>query len=151
MKCPYCGHLDSKVLDSRPAEEGEAVRRRRHCEGCGRRFTTYETVEAIPLLVRKKDDNREAYDRAKLRAGILRACHKRPVAIERLDALVDSVETVLFARGEKEIDSVQIGELVMEGLREIDPVAYVRFASVYRQFTDIHNFMEELSVFSKKD
>lgn len=144
MKCPYCGHPDTRVIDSRPAEDNNAIRRRRSCDECGKRFTTYEKVETIPLIVIKKDNNREQYDRAKLEAGVLRACHKRPVSVDQISHLIDEVETEIFNMEEKEIPSNVIGELVMDKLREIDAVAYVRFASVYREFKDVNTFMNEL-------
>ncbi len=144
MKCPFCGHDNTRVIDSRPADENNSIRRRRVCDECSRRFTTYEKVETIPLIVIKKDDNRETYDRSKIEAGVLRACHKRPVSANQITKLVDDVETEIFNRGEKEIPSRVIGELVMERLKNLDAVAYVRFASVYREFKDINTFMDEL-------
>ena len=144
MRCPYCGNPDTRVIDSRPAEDKSSIRRRRSCDECGRRFTTYEKVETIPLIVIKKDDNRETYDRSKIEAGVLRACHKRPVSANQITKLVDDVETEIFNRGEKEIPSRVIGELVMDRLKNLDAVAYVRFASVYREFKDINTFMDEL-------
>ena len=145
MKCPFCGHDNTRVIDSRPADVNNSIRRRRVCDECSRRFTTYEKVETIPLIVIKKDDNRETYDRSKIEAGVLRACHKRPVSANQITKLVDDVETEIFNRGEKEIPSRVIGELVMDRLKNLDAVAYVRFASVYRQFKDINTFMEELT------
>ena len=144
MKCPFCGHANTRVIDSRPADENNSIRRRRVCDECSRRFTTYEKVETIPLIVIKKDDNRETYDRSKIEAGVLRACHKRPVSANQITKLVDDVETEIFNRGEKEIPSRVIGELVMDRLKNLDAVAYVRFASVYREFKDINTFMDEL-------
>ena len=144
MKCPFCGHDNTRVIDSRPADENNSIRRRRVCDECSRRFTTYEKVETIPLIVIKKDDNRETYDRSKIEAGVLRACHKRPVSANQITKLVDDVETEIFNRGEKEIPSRVIGELVMYRLKNLDAVAYVRFASVYREFKDINTFMDEL-------
>ena len=144
MKCPYCGYLDTRVIDSRPADDRNSIRRRRSCDECGKRFTTYEKVETIPLIVIKKDNNREEYDRAKIEAGVLRACYKRPVSAESIQELVNAVETEIFSREEKEISSSIIGEMVMEKLKELDAVAYVRFASVYREFKDVNTFMEEL-------
>lgn len=144
MKCPFCGHDNTRVIDSRPADENNSIRRRRVCDECNRRFTTYEKVETIPLIVIKKDDNRETYDRSKIEAGVLRACHKRPVSANQITKLVDDVETEIFNRGEKEIPSRVIGELVMDRLKNLDAVAYVRFASVYREFKDINTFMDEL-------
>ena len=144
MKCPFCSHENTRVIDSRPAEENNSIRRRRVCDVCSRRFTTYEKVETIPLIVIKKDDNREAYDRSKIEVGVLRACHKRPVSADNVNALVDEVETDIFNREEKEINSRVIGELVMNKLKDLHAVAYVRFASVYREFKDINTFMDEL-------
>ena len=144
MKCPFCGHDNTRVIDSRPADENNSIRRRRVCDECSRRFTTYEKVETIPLIVIKKDDNRETYDRSKIEAGVLRACHKRPVSANQITGLVDDVETEVFNRGEKEISSRVIGELVMDRLKSLDAVAYVRFASVYREIKDINTFMDEL-------
>ena len=143
MKCPYCGADDTKVIDSRPAEDN-SIRRRRECEDCGRRFTTYEKVELIPLYVIKKDNSREKYDRSKLMGGVLRACHKRPVSIDQVNGLVDAVEKEIYNREEKEVPSSVIGELVMNHLKDLDAVAYVRFASVYREFKDVNTFMNEL-------
>ena len=144
MKCPFCGHENTRVIDSRPADENNSIRRRRVCDVCSKRFTTYEKIETIPLIVIKKDDNREAYDRSKVEAGILRACHKRPVSADSINLLVDSVETEVFNREEKEVQSRVIGEMVMNKLKDLDAVAYVRFASVYREFKDINTFMDEL-------
>lgn len=145
MKCPYCNQDNTRVVDSRPVDDNNAIRRRRMCDECGRRFTTYEKVETIPLVVIKKDQNREQYDRSKLEGGILRACHKRPVPVQEISRLVDRVETEIFNREEKEVPSTVIGELVMNYLKDLDAVAYVRFASVYRQFKDIDTFMSELN------
>lgn len=144
MKCPYCGYNESKVVDSRPTDEEAAIRRRRECEKCGKRFTTYEKVEGLPLIVVKKDGSREVYQRNKIINGLLRACQKRPVSVSQIEALVDDIEKELYNSMEKEIDSKKIGEMVMDRLRKIDDVAYVRFASVYRQFKDINTFLEEL-------
>lgn len=144
MKCPFCGHDNTRVIDSRPAEENNAIRRRRACDECNKRFTTYEKIETIPLIIIKKDNNREVYDRSKIEAGVLRACHKRPVSVEQINQLVDSVEVEIFNREEKEISSQAIGELVMDKIKDLDAVAYVRFASVYREFKDINTFMDEL-------
>ena len=144
MKCPYCGHENTRVIDSRPAEENNSIRRRRVCDECEKRFTTYEKIETIPLIVIKKDNNRETYDRSKIEAGVLRACHKRPISANRINQLIDDVETAIFAREEKEISSQVIGELVMNKLKDLEAVAYVRFASVYREFKDINTFMDEL-------
>lgn len=144
MKCPYCGHENTRVIDSRPAEDNNSIRRRRICDEGDKRFTTYEKVETIPLIIIKKDNNRETYDRAKIEAGVLRACHKRPISAEQIKKLVDDVETEIFNREEKEIPSNLIGEMVMERLKDLEAVAYVRFASVYREFKDINTFMDEL-------
>ena len=144
MKCPFCGHDNTRVIDSRPADENNSIRRRRVCDECSRRFTTYEKVETIPLIVIKKDDNRETYDRSKIEAGVLRACHNRPVSAQELTRLVDEVENEISNLEEKEIPSQVIGELVMNKLKDLDAVAYVRFASVYREFKDINTFMDEL-------
>ncbi len=150
MKCPFCGHANTRVIDSRPAEENNSIRRRRACDECDKRFTTYEKVETIPLIIIKKDNNRETYDRSKIEAGVLRACHKRPISANQINQLVDEVETEIFNREEKEISSNVIGELVMNKLKDLEAVAYVRFASVYREFKDINTFMEELkSVLNK--
>lgn len=145
MKCPFCGYTESKVIDSRPTDEDSRIRRRRECLGCGKRFTTYEIIESLPVIVVKKDKSREAFDRAKLLGGLLRACEKRPVSVETLERAIDAIEVKLQNSLEREIPSVQIGEYAMEALKEIDEVAYVRFASVYRQFTDINNFHEEIN------
>ena len=144
MKCPYCNNEDTRVIDSRPAEDGNSIRRRRSCDACGKRFTTYEKVETIPLIIIKKDNNREQYDRAKIEAGILRACYKRPVSAEAIQRTIEAIETEIFKREEKEISSNLIGEIVMEKLKNLDPVAYVRFASVYREFKDVNTFVAEL-------
>ncbi|MCB7304651.1 transcriptional regulator NrdR [Bariatricus massiliensis] len=144
MKCPYCGNDDTRVIDSRPAEDGNSIRRRRSCDTCGKRFTTYEKVETIPLIIIKKDNSREQYDRAKIEGGVLRACYKRQVSAADIQRTIDSIETDIFSREEKEIPSSIIGEIVMERLKELDAVAYVRFASVYREFKDVDTFMAEL-------
>ena len=144
MKCPYCSNPDTRVIDSRPAEDGSSIRRRRSCDVCGKRFTTYEKVETIPLIIIKKDNNRETYDRSKIEAGVLRACHKRPVSAGQIDKLVEEVETEIFNMEEREISTQDIGEMVMNKLKDMDAVAYVRFASVYREFKDINTFMDEL-------
>ena len=144
MKCPYCGEENTKVIDSRPAEENNAIRRRRQCLKCKKRFTTYEKVENIPLIVIKKEDIREPYDRGKIEAGIVRSCHKRPVSYEQIVSAVEDVENKIFNMEKKEISSRVIGEIVMERLKELDQVAYVRFASVYREFKDVNTFMDEL-------
>ncbi|MBC5582177.1 transcriptional regulator NrdR [Anaerofilum sp. BX8] len=144
MKCPYCGEVESKVIDSRPADDGERIRRRRECLSCQKRFTTYEIVETVPLMVVKKDRSREAFDRQKLLNGLMRACEKRPVAVGTLERAVDEIEQSLLNTLDREVTSLEIGELAMAQLKNIDEVAYVRFASVYRQFSDINTFMDEL-------
>ena len=144
MKCPYCGKDNTRVIDSRPADDGDSIRRRRECDECHKRFTTYEKVETIPMIVIKKDNNREAYDRAKVEGGVFRACHKRPVSATQIEAMIDDVESSIFSKEEREISSRQIGEMVMEKLKDLDSVAYVRFASVYREFKDVNTFMDEL-------
>ena len=144
MKCPYCGHLEDKVVDSRESREGEVIRRRRECLECGRRFTSYERVDEIPYMVVKKDGRRERFDRQKLIAGLLKACEKRPVRVNALEAVADRVEAALQERPDKEISTTEIGQHVMQELRQLDKVAYVRFASVYRHFRDIGKFMTEL-------
>ena len=145
MKCPFCGDQESKVVDSRHSEDGQSIRRRRECMGCQRRFTTYETVESLPLIVVKKDHTRETFDRNKLLKSIIRACDKRQVTLEQMDAVVSEIETTMQNSLQNEIPSAAIGEMVMEKLKSLDEVAYVRFASVYRQFKDIGAFMEELN------
>ena len=145
MKCPYCGYSESKVIDSRPADEGASIRRRRECLACHKRFTTYETMESLPLMVVKKDGSRQSFDRNKVLGGLIRACEKRPVAYHTLEEMVNEIEQVLQNKMEREISSAEIGELVMERLKKVDEVAYVRFASVYRQFKDINTFMHELN------
>lgn len=144
MKCPFCGVENTRVIDSRPVEENNSIRRRRQCDNCKKRFTTYEKVEAIPLVVIKKDQNREPYDRSKIEAGIFRSCHKRPVSVECINKLVDEIETAIFNMEKQEIPSTVIGEMLMDRLKEIDAVAYVRFASVYREFKDVNTFVEEI-------
>ena len=144
MKCPYCNAADTKVIDSRPADDNSSIRRRRQCESCGKRFTTYEKLETMPLMVIKKDDSREVYDRSKIEAAILHSCHKRPVSTQQIGAMIDEIENQLFSMEEREIPTSLIGEMVMEKLKGIDEVAYVRFASVYREFKDVNTFMEEL-------
>ena len=144
MKCPNCGSDNTRVIDSRPADDNTSIRRRRLCDDCEKRFTTYEKVETIPLIVIKKDNNREQYDRSKIEAGVLRACHKRPISVDEINKLVDEVETEIFNREEKEISSTIIGEIVMNKIKDLDSVAYVRFASVYREFKDVNTFMSEL-------
>ena len=144
MRCPFCNQDNTRVVDSRPVEETNSIRRRRMCDECGKRFTTYERVETIPLIVIKKDQTREAYSREKLKTGIVMACHKRPIPTDAVNRLVDDIETTIFNNYEKEVSSKVIGELVMEKLKTLDEVAYVRFASVYRSFTDLNNFAQEL-------
>ncbi|MBE6956478.1 MAG: transcriptional regulator NrdR [Ruminococcaceae bacterium] len=145
MKCPFCGQLESKVVDSRPAEEGASIRRRRECLECHKRFTTYETVESLPLVVIKKDGSRQSFDRTKLFNGMMRACEKRPVSFDTLERIADEIEQELQNSLERETSTEHIGELVMERLKDVDEVAYVRFASVYRQFKDLNTFMAELN------
>ena len=149
MKCPFCYCENLKVVDSRPVEDMNGIKRRRACEGCNKRFTTYEKVETIPFMVIKKDNTREAYDRSKIEKGILLACHKRPISSDRLSEVIEAVENKIFSLEKTEIDSKIIGELIMKALKELDAVAYVRFASVYREFKDINTFMEELIEVSK--
>lgn len=144
MKCPYCNHENTRVIDSRPTEDRTSIRRRRACDECGRRFTTYEKIETIPLIIIKKDNNRETYDRVKIEGGLIRACHKRPVSAQQITELVDEVENEIFGMEDKEISSQVIGELLMNKLKDLDAVAYVRFASVYREFKDVNTFMDEL-------
>ena len=144
MKCPYCSSENTRGIDSRPADDNNSIRRRRLCDDCGKRFTTYEKVETIPLIIIKKDNNREQYNRTKIEKGVLLACHKRPISAEQISKLVDDVETEIFNREEKEIPSALIGEILMDKLKNLDPVAYVRFASVYREFKDVNTFMNEL-------
>lgn len=148
MRCPYCGEENTKVMDSRPAEDGNSIRRRRQCDVCGKRFTTFEKVETIPILVIKKDNTRVPYERSKIEAGVLRACHKRPVSSRQLSNLIDEVENALFCSGLTEIPTTRIGELVMDKLKQVDQVAYVRFASVYREFNNVETFMSELKKLS---
>ena len=145
MKCPFCGCEESKVIDSRPTDEGERIRRRRECIGCFKRFTTYEIIESVPVIVVKKDKSREVFDRNKLFNGMLRACEKRPVSLESIEHAVDEIESTLQNSLDREVTSVRIGELAMDKLKDLDEVAYVRFASVYRQFKDINTFMDELA------
>lgn len=144
MKCPFCGEENTKVIDSRPADDNSSIRRRRKCEKCGKRFTTYEKLETIPLVIIKKDEAREPYDRSKIERGVFCSCIKRPISVDQINALVDSVESAVFNLGEKEVPSSQIGEILMDKLQELDPVAYVRFASVYREFKDVNTFMDEI-------
>lgn len=145
MKCPYCSYGESRVIDSRPTDEGERIRRRRECLKCGKRFTTYEVIETVPVVVIKRDRSRETFDRNKLLNGLLRACEKRPVSLDTLENVVDEIQNTLQNSLEREVPSSRIGEYAMDRLKDIDEVAYVRFASVYRQFKDVHSFMEELS------
>ncbi len=144
MKCPYCGFEDSKVVDSRPTDEGERIRRRRECMNCSKRFTTYEIVETTPIMVIKRDNSREPFSREKLTNGVLRACEKRPISLDQIEEIIDKVESRIYGSIEREISSRQVGEYTMEYLKNLDEVAYVRFASVYKQFRDIHSFMTEL-------
>ena len=150
MKCPYCGKTDTRVIDSRPAEDYSSIRRRRCCDECGKRFTTYEKVETIPLIVIKKDNTREQYDRAKIESGILRACYKLPISAEEIQKTIDSIETEIFNQEEKEIATSRIGEIVMDKLKELHEVAYVRFASIYREFKDVNTFMSEIKKILEK-
>lgn len=151
MKCPFCGSDNNHVIDSRPAEDDNSIRRRRICDDCKKRFTTYEKIETIPLIVIKKDNTREQFDRSKIESGVLRACHKRPVSAAQITKLVDDVETEVFNKEAKEIPSSEIGELVMDKLKDVDAVAYVRFASVYREFKDVNTFMNELKNMLSQD
>ncbi len=151
MKCPFCSFEESKVIDSRPTDEGQRIRRRRECLSCGKRFTTYEIIESLPIIVIKKDKSRETFNRDKLMTGLLRACEKRPVSIDTLDTMIDEIETTLQNSLDREVSSEKIGQLVMEKLKKIDEVAYVRFASVYRQFKDINTFMRELNKLLSSD
>ena len=151
MKCPFCSFEESKVIDSRPTDEGQRIRRRRECLSCGKRFTTYEIIESLPIIVIKKDKSRETFNRDKLMTGLLRACEKRPVSIDTLDNMIDEIETTLQNSLDREVSSEKIGQLVMEKLKKIDEVAYVCFASVYRQFKDINTFMRELNKLLSSD
>lgn len=151
MKCPYCGCTESKVVDSRPADEYTVIRRRRECESCSRRFTTYEKIEEMPLIIVKRDGRRELYQRNKIINGILKACEKRPISVKQIEEMADSIEKELYNTMDKEIESKKIGEMVMSILRKVDDVAYVRFASVYKQFKDINTFMEELNKLIKEN
>lgn len=151
MRCPFCGYIESRVVDSRPTDENEKIRRRRECLDCGARFTTYEVIETVPIMVVKKDKSREAFDRDKLTRGILRSCEKRPIAIEEIVKMVDKIEAELSNSLQREVTSYRIGELVMKYLKPIDEVAYVRFASVYHEFQDIDSFMKELKKIQKED
>ena len=150
MKCPYCNEDDTKVIDSRPADDNCSIRRRRQCELCGKRFTTYEKLETMPLMVIKKDNSRETYDRSKIESGVIRSCHKRPVSTQQINAMIDDIENKIFNLEEKEVATSVIGELVMGSLKDLDEVAYVGFASVYREFKDVNTFMEELGKLLKK-
>ena len=151
MKCMYCGHVDSKVIDSRQSDDGTAIRRRRECNNCGKRFTTYETVETTPILVVKTNGNRQTFDANKLKNGIVKSCEKRPVPMYKIDRLVEDIQKSIYNSLEQEVSSKKLGEMVMEGLKEIDEVAYVRFASVYRQFKDVSTFMKELEKLQKNN
>ena len=144
MKCPYCGSDDTRVSDSRPVEENNSIRRRRICDGCGKRFTTFEKIESVHMIIIKKDNNREQYERSKIEAGVLRACYKRPVSADQIQQLINEVEREIFYKEVNEIPSSEVGEMVMHKLKDLDPVAYVRFASVYREFKDVNTFMDEL-------
>ncbi len=145
MRCPFCAHPESKVIDSRPADEGASIRRRRECLACHKRFTTYETMESLPLMVVKKDGSRQSFDRNKVLGGLIRACEKRPVSYATLESIVNDIEQTLQSQMDREVRSAQIGELVMDRLKKVDEVSYVRFASVYRQFKDINTFLDELN------
>ena len=149
MKCPYCGKENTRVIDSRPTDDS-SIRRRRQCDECGKRFTTYEKVETLPLIVVKKDNNREPYDREKIVAGIVRSCHKRPISMKQINDMVDDIEGQIFNMEEKEIPTTTIGSIVMDKLMDLDEVAYVRFASVYREFKDVNTFMDEIKKILKK-
>ena len=149
VKCPYCGKENTRVIDSRPTDDS-SIRRRRQCDECGKRFTTYEKVETLPLIVVKKDNNREPYDREKIVAGIVRSCHKRPISMTQINDMVDDIEGQIFNMGEKEIPTTTIGSIVMDKLKDLDEVAYVRFASVYREFKDVNTFMDEIKKILKK-
>ncbi len=145
MNCPYCNSDTIRVVDSRPSEEQNAIRRRRYCETCERRFTTYETVESVPLIVIKKDSSREPYSRDKIMSGLLRSCHKRPISMSQIDRVIESIENTLYATMKKEFSSAYVGELVLEQLKQLDQVAYVRFASIYREFKDVNTFVNEIN------
>ncbi|MBP5330909.1 MAG: transcriptional repressor NrdR [Lachnospiraceae bacterium] len=151
MKCPYCGDENTRVIDSRSAEDGDSIRRRLQCDKCGKRFTTYEKIETIPVFVIKKDNSREPYDRAKIEKGIMLSCRKRPVKIEKITKMIDDIENTILNQDSKEVPSSFIGELIMENLRSLDQVAYVRFASVYREFQDVDTFMKELQNILTRD
>ena len=150
MKCPYCNEADTKVIDSRPADDNSSIRRRRQCERCGKRFTTYEKLETMPLMVIKKDNSRETYDRSKIEAGIIHSCHKRPVSPQQINSMIDEIENQIFNMEEKEVPTSAIGELVKGKLKDLDEVAYVRFASVYREFKDVNTFIDEIGKLLKK-
>lgn len=150
MKCPFCNTPDTKVIDSRPSDDNASIRRRRQCIKCGKRFTTYEKLETLPLMVVKKDNTREPYDRSKIESGIVRSCHKRPVSSRQIEDIVNDIENKIFGMEEREVPTTVIGEMVMERLKEVDQVAYVRFASVYREFKDVNTFMEEIGKLLKK-
>lgn len=150
MKCPYCSNTDTRVIDSRPADDGNSIRRRRCCDECGKRFTTYEKVETIPLNVIKKDNTREQYDRSKIEAGILRACYKLPISTDEIAKTMDAIEMEIFNREDKEIPTRVIGEIVMDNLKKLHEVAYVRFASIYREFKDVNTFMSEIKKILEK-
>ena len=149
MKCPYCNAQDTKVIDSRPADDNSSIRRRRQCEQCGKRFTTYEKLETMPLMIIKKDNSRETYDRSKIEKGIILSCHKRPVSSQQISEMIDQIENQIFSMEDREVPASVIGELVMAKLKSVDEVAYVRFASVYREFKDVNAFMDELAIFLK--
>mgnify|MGYP002719288765 CR=1 FL=1 len=151
MRCPYCHHLDSKVVDSRPTEEGASIRRRRECIACGRRFTTYEQIEMVPMTVKKKSGGIDVFDRNKILKGLIKSCEKRPVSLESMEAVVDDIEATLQSKMVKQITSDEIGEMILERLKDLDEVAYVRFASVYRRFQDIASFLKELEELKKRD
>ncbi len=150
MRCPYCGNTDSRVIDSRPAEDGNSIRRRRCCDECGKRFTTYEKIETIPVIVIKKDNTREQYDRSKIESGILRACYKLQIPKDSIQKTIDAIETEIFSLEDKEIPTTRIGEIVMDKLQELHEVAYVRFASIYREFKDVNTFMDEIKKILEK-
>lgn len=150
MRCPYCGNTDSRVIDSRPAEDGNSIRRRRCCDECGKRFTTYEKVETIPIIVIKKDNTREQYDRSKIESGVLRACYKLKIPRDCIQRTIDAIETEIFSLDDKEIPTTRIGEIVMDKLKNLHDVAYVRFASIYREFKDVNTFMDEIKKILEK-
>ena len=150
MRCPFCNQDNTRVVDSRPVEDTISIRRRRLCDACGKRFTTYEKLETIPLVIIKKDRMREPYDRSKIERGVFRSCIKRPISVDQINELVDSVESAVFSLGEKEVESKKIGEILMDKLQQLDPVAYVRFASVYREFKDVNTFMDEIKKLLEK-